>query len=228
MRRMLTDLGAADVSVPLIAIAEPTDGGTALRDAAARLDTYDWLVVTSPNGADCMVTALDGKSVPDSVAVAAIGPGTADRLGVHGVDVDFVPDRSVAESLVEQFPDPTVAGATRVLLAQAEVARPTVADGLRQAGWSVDVVAAYRTVDAVVSDDDRARIAAADVVTFTSSSTVDRFVDLVGIDHLPQTVVCIGPITAATARAHGIAVDVEAEEHTIDGLVDAVVAFHCD
>ena len=114
-----------------------------------------------------------------------------------------------------------------MLLAQAEVARPIVADGLRDAGWSVDVVAAYRTVDAVVSDDDRTRIAAADVVTFTSSSTVDRFVDLVGLEYLPATVVCIGPITAKTARDHGIAVDVEAEDHTIDGLVDAVVAFHC-
>ena len=86
------------------------------------------------------------------------------------------------------------------------------------------MVEAYRTVAVPVSDEGRAAVAAADVVTFTSSSTVDRFVAAVGVDAVPPVVASIGPITSETARGHGLEVDVEATEHTIAGLIDALVA----
>ena len=92
-----------------------------------------------------------------------------------------------------------------------------------RAGWAVDVVDAYRTVPAAVTDEQRAAIAGADIITFTSSSTVDRFVEAVGASAVPPVVACIGPVTAATARGHGLTVDVEAEVHTVEGLVDALV-----
>jgi uroporphyrinogen-III synthase len=98
-------------------------------------------------------------------------------------------------------------------------------DGLRQRGWNVDVVDAYRTVAAPVDDVHRVAIEQADVITFTSSSTVERFVEAVGVDAAPPVVACIGPITASTARAHGLAVDVEAEVHTVEGLVAALVGW---
>jgi uroporphyrinogen-III synthase len=96
---------------------------------------------------------------------------------------------------------------------------------LRERGWEVDVVDAYRTVPAVVSYDHRAAIVDADIITFTSSSTVDRFVDAVGVDSVPPMVACIGPVTAATARRHGLTVGIEASVHTIDGLVAALVSW---
>lgn len=226
LRRLLTELGAIDVSVPLIALSPPSDGGESLRAAMAELNSYDWLVVTSPNGADAVAQALASGLLASGLsglpAVAAIGPGTADRLSRNGIEVSFVPDRSVGEGLVEEFPAATT-DADSVLVVQAEAARPVVVDGLSAKGWKVDWAAGYRTVDATVTDEQRAQIAAADMITFTSSSTVDRFCDLVGLDHLPGSAVSIGPITSATARAAGIDIAIEAQAHTIDGIVSAIV-----
>ena len=220
----LRRLGAEPIEVPLIEIADPADGGAALRDAAGRLGTYDWVVLTSPNGATRLLGAVaDGRAF-GSARVAAIGPGTAAALAEGNVRADLVPERFVAESLLEALPD----GPGRVLLARAEVARDVLPDGLRAKGWEVDVVDAYRTVATTVTDDQRRAIADADIVTFTSSSTVDRYVEAVGVAPAPPAVACIGPVTAATAREHGFHVDVEAEVHTIPGLLHALVRWSAE
>ena len=111
--------------------------------------------------------------------MAAIGSGTADRLAVGNVIADLVPDRFVAEGLLAAFPSPPPSG-RRVLLARAAVARDVLPDGLREAGWAVDVVEAYRTEAVPVSAEARAAVAGADAITFTSSSTVERFLAAVG------------------------------------------------
>jgi uroporphyrinogen III methyltransferase / synthase len=225
----LRGLGAEAVEVPVIEVVDPADGGEALRRCAAVLDTYDWVVLTSANGVRRLVDAVtdiggDGRSFA-GVLVAAIGPGTADALAAANVRADLVPERFVAESLLDAFPDPSPGGAGRVLLARAEVARDVLPDGLRARGWQVDVVDAYRTVPAPLTDARRAVAAAADVVTFTSSSTVERYLDAMGDDGVPPVVACIGPVTAETARRHGLDVAVEAEVHTVDGLVDALLGW---
>ena len=97
-------------------------------------------------------------------------------------------------------------------------------DGLVAAGWEVDVVDAYRTVPAPIGDEQRDAVATAEVITFTSSSTVEHFVAAFGTDAVPPVVACIGPITAATARSLGVEVTIEAADHSIDGLVAALVA----
>jgi uroporphyrinogen III methyltransferase/synthase len=227
LARRLRDAGAEPIEVPVIAIADPADGGSALRDAVAGLAGYDWVIVTSPNGAQRLGAAL-GEQRLDARAfgqaqVGAIGPATAGALATIGVLADLVPERFVAEDLLDALAG--TAGPGRALLVRAEVARDVLPDGLRERGWEVDVVDAYRTVAAPVTDEQRAAIAGADIVTFTSSSTVDRFVEAVGIGAVPPVVACIGPVTAATARAHGLMVDVEADVHTVDGLVAALVAW---
>ena len=215
----LRRLGAEPIEVPVIEITEPSDEGAGLRSAATRLGSFDWVVVTSPNGARRLLAAVtDGRSF-GTAKVAAIGPGTAAELARGNIRADLVPDRFVAEALLEALPP----GPGRLLLARAEVARDVLPDGLRQRGWEVEVVDAYRTVAATVTDDQRAAVSGADIITFTSSSTVERFLEVVGRDALPPVVACIGPITAATAREHGLAVDVEAPVHTIDGLVAALL-----
>jgi uroporphyrinogen III methyltransferase/synthase len=128
----------------------------------------------------------------------------------------------MGESLVEAFPGPD-GGSGRVLLARAAVARDVVPDGLRVAGWDLDVVDVYQTVAAELDDEQLAQVAGADLVTFTSSSTVTNFCAAVGPAARPPLVVSIGPITSATARSRGLTVDAEADPHTIDGLIDAVV-----
>jgi uroporphyrinogen III methyltransferase/synthase len=223
----LTALGAATVEAPAIEIAEPDDGGAALAAAVDRLaaGSYEWLVLTSPNGARRLLAALrdrgrDARALAGT-RLAAIGPGTADVLAGAHLVVDLVPERFVAESLLDAFPDAGPGGG-RVLLARAAVARDVLPDGLAERGWEADVVDAYRTRPVPLDAARAEAVAGADVVTFTSSSTVTNFLDAVGSGKVPPVVAAIGPITAATARDNGLRVDVEAAVHTIDGLVDAL------
>ena len=214
----LRELGADAVEVPAIRIEDPADGGTALADAAARLAEHDWVVVTSPNGARRLLAACRDARTFGTARVAAIGPGTAEALATGNIVTDLVPERFVAEGLLEVFPD----GPGRVLLARAAEARDVLPEGLRAKGWEVEVVEAYRTVRGEPTADERAAVAAADVVTFTSSSTVRNF--LAVSDVVPRVVACIGPITAATARDLGLTVDIEADVHTVDGLLAALTS----
>jgi uroporphyrinogen III methyltransferase / synthase len=223
----LRDTGADPLEVPVIRIEDPSDGGAALAHAAGELATYEWVVVTSPNGAQRLLDAVaaaggDARAF-GAARVAAIGPATAAVLAAAGIRADVVPAKYVAEALLDAIPWPADGG--RVLLARAEVARDVLPDGLRQRGWQVDVVDAYRTVPAEVTDQHRGAVAGADIVTFTSSSTVERFVAAFGTDGTPPVVACIGPVTATTARELGLRVDVEADVHTVPGLVDALVAW---
>jgi uroporphyrinogen III methyltransferase/synthase len=219
----LRDEGAEVVVLPVIEIEDPADGGTALAEALAHVQDYDWLVLTSANGARRVLAGLPDARALGGVSVAAIGPGTAAALADGNIRADLVPERFVAEGLLEAFPAPPEGGG-RVLLARAAIARQTLPIGLREAGWDVDVVEAYRTVPAAPGADLLDAAAAADVVTFTSASTVERFLEIAGRDRLPPTVACIGPITSDTARDLGLTVDLEAEVHTIPGLVAALVA----
>lgn len=226
LARALRGAGAEPIEVPVIEVADAADGGIALRAAARAMGSYHWVVVTSPNGARRLLAAVadvGGDSrIFGATQVAAIGPGTAAALAERGIRADLVPVPFVAESLLEALGEPEGAR-SRLLLARAEVARDVLPDGLRARGWHVDVVDAYRTVPAAITDEQRAAVAGADAITFTSSSTVERFLEALGPDAVPPVVACIGPVTAATARQHGLAVHVEAEVHSIDGLVAALV-----
>jgi len=223
----LRDLGAEVVEVPMIRIVGPTDGGAAIRAAVRDLARFDWLVLTSPNGGARTFDAIHEQSdvrALGGVRVAVVGTGTADALARHGIRADLVPERFVAESLLDAMPAPGPDAGSRVLLSVAEGARPVLAEGLAAAGWDVTVAHPYRSEPVPVSPADEARIRGADAATFASSSTVDNLVAAIGADALPPTVVTIGPITSAAARAHGLAVAAEAAPHSIDGLVDAVLA----
>lgn len=218
----LVALGAAPIELATIAIEGPADGGAALRDAAARLSCYDWVVLTSANSVERLFGALHDARDLGGVRVAAIGPGTASALSARGVVADLVPEGYVGESLVEAFRSLDAGG--RVLLPRAAAARDIVPDGLREMGFEVEVVEAYRTVRPEPSEALLAGVAAADAVTFTASSTVTGFVEVAGLGRVPPVVACIGPRTAATAREAGIRVDTVAEEHSIGGLLAALVA----
>ena len=159
---------------------------------------------------------------PESDSPSSV-PATGQVLANHHLVADLMPEQFVAESLLEAFPDPH--GSSRVLLARAAVARDILPDGLRARGWQVDIAEAYRTEAAVLSAADRSAISAADVITFTSSSTVTNFVAAAGVDSAPPAVAVIGPVTAATASESGLEVTVEAAQHTVTGLVDAIVAW---
>jgi uroporphyrinogen III methyltransferase/synthase len=132
-----------------------------------------------------------------------------------------VPERSVAESLVESLSQLDVAG-KRALVARAAHARDVLPEGLAELGAEVSVVPLYETVSEGLDDGVLAAVAEADYVTFTSSSTVTRFLAAAQVPDGAR-VVSIGPVTTATARESGLEVHVEAERHDIDGLVEALV-----
>ena len=217
----LRELGAEVIEFPVIEITDPADGGVALRAAIKPIASYDWVVVTSPNGAARFVDALGDPRQLATTRIAVIGPGTAAALAATRLVPDLVPPRFVAESLLESFPDPPTGGG-RVLLARAETAREVLPDGLRKMGWIVDVVDAYRTVATTPDPEALSAATSAEIVMFTSSSTAQRFADLVGVDRVPKVIVSIGPVTSATVRSLGLEPTVEATEHTIPGLIDAL------
>jgi uroporphyrinogen III methyltransferase / synthase len=212
----LAALGAAVVELPAIAIEPLTFG-------VPDLTQFSWVVFTSANGVKAFFEQTRDARDLAPVQVAAIGPGTAEALARHGIRADLVPERFVAESLVDAFPS----GPGRVLVARAEQARDVLPAGLEAKGYDVEVLAVYRTVPAPADPGDLERIRRGDVdvITFTSSSTVQNFCDAVGALPDPQPlVVSIGPITSRIARERGLRVDAEADPHTIDALVEAVTA----
>lgn|GEM_PF-47110 len=220
----LRALGSTVVEVPMIELVAPMDGGAALDAAVERIEDVTWCVLTSPNGTSSLVEAVQRireGSVPETVRFAAVGPATAAPLRALARRADLIATRHVGEGLVTDFPAPSVPG-ERVLIAQAEVARPTVVEGLTALGWDCVVAPAYRTVPAAVTDADRQALKDADVITFASSSSVDHFCDNVDVVDTPDVVACIGPITANTATTRGLTVTLVAEPHTIEGLVTAL------
>jgi uroporphyrinogen III methyltransferase/synthase len=153
--------------------------------------------------------------------VAAIGPGTAAALRAHGLIADVVPERFVAEGLVEALADVPV---SRALVARAAEARDVLPAALRERGAAVDVLALYETVAEPIGAEQRAGVARADYVTFTSSSTVRFFFDAVGDALSPETrLASIGPVTSDALRERGREPDLEATRHDIDGLIEALV-----
>jgi uroporphyrinogen III methyltransferase / synthase len=213
----LRALGAAVIEAPVIR-TRPLPG------ELPALDGYDLLCVTSPNGAHELFERLaaagaDARALA-GLTIAAIGPGTGRALEEHGIRPDVVPQRAVAEGLVDAVATRDV---RRALIVRAREGRDVLPDALRGRGAEVDVVALYETV-AEQLDADTARAAAqADYLTFTSASTVRFFLDAAGSLDGPR-LASIGPATSAALRAAGAEPDLEADPHTPDGLVAALVA----
>ncbi|HEX5658366.1 MAG TPA: uroporphyrinogen-III C-methyltransferase [Polyangiales bacterium] len=233
MAQDLRDRGADPVELPTVQIVPPSDPQ---RFAAAvlRAGDYDWTVFTSVNGVDAFFDVLRAHDkdarVLGGVRVAAIGPATRAALARYGVRADVMPDEYRGEAVYSVMQAQGSLRGQKVLIARAEVARETLPQLLREAGATVDVVPAYRTLPA-----DAARFAeiralleahALHAVAFTSSSTVQRLVEGLGDAALLQGLViaAIGPITAGTAQELGLPAQVVAEEYTAPGLVRALEA----
>jgi uroporphyrinogen-III synthase len=231
----LSALGATTLICPAIAIIPPHDSA-ALDAAIGRLEQYDWLIVTSANGVRALLDRMAalGRGALDlaQLKIGAIGPATADALAERGLHAGFVPSAYVAESILAEIGD---LSGQRVLLPRADIARAALAVGLRAMGATVDEIAAYRTVPGPGARELAGvlRAKTLDAITFTSSSTVRYLLD--GLERagvgrpeartlLNETaVVCIGPITAATATEQGLRVDAVAQAYTTEGVVAALV-----
>ena len=213
----LRTLGARALETPAIRIA-------ATSDELPSLTGFDLICLTSANGVQQLFERLaargeDARALAGA-RVAAIGPGTARALREHGVIADIVPERFVAEGLIEALAEIPV---SRVLIARAAGARDVLPDALGARGAKVEVVSLYETLAEPIDPALAPELARADYLTFTSSSTVRFF--LASAQPGPDTrIASIGPVTSATLHEHGLTPDVEAARHDIDGLLDAIVA----
>src|ERR1700757_136299 len=227
----LRALGAYVIELPTIRIEPPSD----LREFAELVqDThvYDWIVFTSANGVeaffDIFFKLYDDAREIGGVRIAAIGPATAQRVKDFHLHVDLQPEEFVAEAVVREFKKQGSIENLRVLLVRAEKARDMLPKELSALGATVDEAFAYRTVPEthdITGARHRLANEGADLITFTSSSTVENFLAL-GLPW-PQgmRIASIGPITSKTVRDHGFTVDVEARRHDIDGLAQAIREF---
>ena len=217
----LEALGAEVIALPVIEIRPPADPAPLAR-AMAQLDTYDWIIFTSVNGVRRFVSQLDDIRRLRA-KIVAIGPATQAAVEALHLKADVVPAEYVAESLLESLAREDVNG-KRILLPRAAVARDVVPAELAKRGAIVDVVEAYRT-EAPANLAERVKEVLARKphwVTFTSSSTVRNFASVASVAGIK--IASIGPITSATAREFGMHVDVEADPHTMAGLVAAIQA----
>jgi len=233
--RLLTDMGACALEFPTIEVVPLPDTG-GIREAVNRLDTYDWLVFTSVNGVKYFWDALDamGKDARalGGIEIAAIGPATAAALAARGIKADFVPEKYVAESVVEGFLARGVRD-KQVLLARASKSREVLPVALVQAGATVTELSVYRTQLAAEGAEDAEDILTGimegevQYLTFTSSSTVNNFFHLLPPERFAPVrnkvrIACIGPITSGTLAKHGFTADIEPKDYTIPALAKAI------
>ncbi|MFL6438337.1 MAG: uroporphyrinogen-III synthase [Terriglobales bacterium] len=230
---VLRQFGADVIDAPVIEI-HPPDSYEALDAALNTILDYDWLILTSVNGVEALFSRLEplGLSVDSlqHLKIAAIGPATEEQIQDHGLVVDIVPERYVAEEVVRSLRKLTKG--EKVLLVRAKVARDVIPEELRRAGADVEVVEAYQTV---VPADAKKRLqnifsgdGDVDAITFTSSSTVKNFLSLITGTDVPGKLskvkfASIGPVTSDALREFGLPVHVEADEYTMEGLAQAVV-----
>jgi len=227
----LRELGAIPLEFPAIATEPLTD--TATLDAALRnVPDHGWVVFTSQNGVNAVLDRLAGLDMDlrtfAGIRIVAVGPATARTLRSRGLRADLVPETYSGAGVIQAMTANGVGG-TRVILFQPDIAPPDLEDGLRSAGANVTRIAAYQNVAGPGRRAELERLLAngVDAVTFTSSSTVTSLAVALDGDRSPldgALIVSIGPMTSAAAREAGLQVDVEAEQHTIDGLVDALCA----
>lgn len=228
LSKALQDLGADVIELPTIRIEGPPDRRE-FAELVTHAHEYNWLVFTSPNGVerffDAFFATFDDARSLGNPKIAAIGAGTAAKIREYRFGVDLIPQRFVAEGLIEAFKKEDIENLT-VLWVKAAETRDVVGQGLVGMGAIVDECIAYQTVpETQDSTGARARLEAegADMITFTSSSTVEHFFDL-GIDWPEDCVAAsIGPVTSETLRAKGMKPAFEASPHDIAGLTAAIV-----
>lgn len=232
--KLLKELGAEVIEFPTIEIVPPLSWDE-LDGAIDRLDSYHWIIFTSVNGVSFFWKRLHEKgkqNLPSSVRVCAIGPATANQLKKAGVRVDCTPKEFVAEAVLEVFQKMGVHG-NRILLARVKKARDILPKGLRELGAEVDVVEAYRTIKPrggskrlkKILNDERV-----DAITFTSSSTVNHFIDLLQGEDVSEAlrgmiIASIGPVTSGTVMAVGLKVHIQPEDYTIPALTEAIADY---
>ena len=233
MSERLTSYGALPVEVPTIAVEPPRSPAQMERAVKGLVDgRFQWVVFTSTNAVRAVWEkfgefGLDARAF-SGVKIACVGESTADRVRAFGISPELVPAGEQSSlGLLDEFPpyDSVFDPVNRVLLPRADIATETLAEGLRERGWEIEDVTAYRTVRAApppAATREMIKTGGFDAVCFTSSSTVRNLVGIAGKPHARTIIACIGPKTAETAAEFGLRVDVQPDTAAVGPLVDAL------
>jgi uroporphyrinogen III methyltransferase / synthase len=233
MSERLASHGALPIEVPTIAVEPPRSPAQMERAVKGLVDgRYQWVVFTSTNAVRAVWEkfgefGLDARAF-SGVKIACVGEATADRVRAFGISPELVPSGEQSSAgLLDEFPpyDSVFDPVNRVLLPRADIATETLAEGLRERGWEIEDVTAYRTVRAApppAATREMIKTGGFDAVCFTSSSTVRNLVGIAGKPHARTIVACIGPKTAETAAEFGLRVDVQPETAAVGPLVEAL------
>jgi uroporphyrinogen III methyltransferase / synthase len=233
MSERLTAHGAVPMEVPTIAVEPPRSPAQMERAVKGLVDgRYQWVVFTSTNAVRAVCEkfgqfGLDARAF-SGVKIACVGEATADRVRAFGISPELVPAGEQSSlGLLDEFPpyDSVFDPVNRVLLPRADIATETLAEGLRERGWEIEDVTAYRTVRAApppATTREMIKTGGFDAVCFTSSSTVRNLVGIAGKPHARTIVACIGPKTAETAAEFGLRVDVQPETAAVGPLIEAL------
>jgi uroporphyrinogen-III synthase len=221
----LRKLGAEVILLPVISILPP-ENLKPLREAACRLDSYDWILFSSANAVSALLSECGGTAPLPQTRIAVVGSATKEAVERHGWRVDLMPEEFVAERLAELLSLPSFEG-QRVLFPSAAVTRDVLPRALRDAGAIVDVVEAYRTAPTPGLAEIAVPIFSEpfpDWVIFASPSAVQNLLKVVSVQAIERVrIASIGPVTSAALRRSGLTVDAEPVEHTVDGIIDALV-----
>ncbi len=236
---LLSSLGAETVRFPVISIAPPDSWKDADR-AIENIKKYDWLIFTSVNGVISFADRVNTlhKDVIETlrdINICAIGLKTAEVVELYGLEVDYIPDEFRAESVVEGFRDMGSPG-RNVLLPRAQVGREILPGELARMGMKVDVIPVYKAVrpDTDVSVLKKKLVNnEIDAVTFTSSSCVKNFLEILGLDEYKKLlkgvkIACISPVTSDTARKYGLKVDIMPDRYTVADLARSLARYYGD
>jgi uroporphyrinogen III methyltransferase/synthase len=230
----LRDVGAGVIALPAIEFAPPTNP-LLLQNAIDELaegERFDWILFTSVNSVQRFCDALKAREFDLRVfgrsRIACIGPATWEALNGYGINADLVPDEHRAEGLLKALPQASAIRGKRFLFPRAEVARDVIPDRLRAAGGIVDLVPVYRTLKPQVSvESARHHVELADTVTFTSPSSVNNLVSMLGENGsdllATKALAAIGPITAKALQSHGLSAAITSRVSSVNGLVEAIV-----
>jgi uroporphyrinogen III methyltransferase/synthase len=233
LARLLAKEGANPIHFPTIKIVPPPNWRE-LDAAIKKLEEYEWLIFTSANGVTFFFERLFAKKkdIRDlkGVKICCIGPATAQQVESKGIRVDLVPKEFISEGILKSFSGINLKG-KEILITRAAEARDVLPEGLKNLGAQVDVATAYQTVNSGKKKNELEELFKenqVDVITFTSSSTVNNFIKIMGSGFkLPKGVkiACIGPVTAVAAKKAGFPIDIHQKEYTMEGLVGALINY---
>jgi uroporphyrinogen-III synthase len=213
-------LGYNVIARPTIEITSPDDMGVSLREAIQKLESYEWVILTSANGAIEFAKASQELAIQNYPKIAVIGSATEKTLNSLGLTAELRPNEQVAEGLIDIFPNPTAN--KNLLLPVAMKSRETLPKGLKKRGWNVHTVYSYKSIKPKQFEPFNNHEQNADSIIFTSPSTVRNFIEMYGRENIPNQIISIGPVTTEEIKKNNFTVCRESTPHDSSGILESL------